>query len=285
MYLQSQSSIFQPYIYFILAFFVLRIALFARPSASLCSTFALELNIQSWFTRCLVSFTCARPSRVGSVRAPPLTFSCRRSIMAARKACRFSSICSIFSWSFSSARRLKLLFSSMAFSSTSRSCSRFSARIRRICASWDWRRRRTMRAMVQEQKWRLRRWFVELHLVQWLMCLHHKTTVSEGIHRKVKKTGQETNHDVRNNQYFSYIDGYGVLKKYLKVWDMMKMHLFTYKKSQRDWKRVVCSTHHHVYFTGQSFDSNFHFVSGELSQVLCLHWVRTRIQYVENYRS
>lgn len=68
-----------------------------------------------------------------------LTLSCRRSIMAARKAMRFSSICSIFSWSFSSAIRLKLLFSSMALSSTSCSCSRFTARARMTCASWDYR--------------------------------------------------------------------------------------------------------------------------------------------------
>lgn len=41
--------------------------------------------------------------------------------------------------------RLKLLFSSMAFISTSRSCSRFSAKVRSTCASWHWRRKRRRR--------------------------------------------------------------------------------------------------------------------------------------------
>lgn len=56
-----------------------------------------------------------------------LTFSCRRSMIAARLASRFSLICSIFRISFSSAILLKLLFSSKAFWRTSRSCSLFSA--------------------------------------------------------------------------------------------------------------------------------------------------------------
>lgn len=76
------------------------------------------------------------------VMPPWLTLSCRRSIRAAKLARRFSSFCSIFIWSFSSAIRLKLLFSSMALNSTSRSCSRFSARTCSTCASWDWRGKR-----------------------------------------------------------------------------------------------------------------------------------------------
>lgn len=64
------------------------------------------------------------------------TFSCSRSNMAARWASRFSLLDSIFWASFSLAILMKLLFSSMAFWITSRSCSRFSARCFRSSASW-----------------------------------------------------------------------------------------------------------------------------------------------------
>lgn len=70
-----------------------------------------------------------------------ITFSCRRSIIAARLASRFSLICSIFRISFSSAILLKLLFSSKAFWRTSRSCSLFSANCFSTWASWDWGRK------------------------------------------------------------------------------------------------------------------------------------------------
>lgn len=65
-----------------------------------------------------------------------LTFSCKRSSMAARCASRFSLLDSIFCASFSLAILMKLLFSSMAFWMTSRSCSRFSARCFSSSASW-----------------------------------------------------------------------------------------------------------------------------------------------------
>lgn len=68
-----------------------------------------------------------------------LTFSCSRSNMAARCASRFSLLDSIFWASFSLAILMKLLFSSMAFWITSRSCSLFSARCFRSSASWYWK--------------------------------------------------------------------------------------------------------------------------------------------------
>lgn len=66
----------------------------------------------------------------------PFTFSCRRSNIAAKWASRFSLLDSILWISLSLAILMKLLFSSMAFWMTSRSCSRFPARCFRSSASW-----------------------------------------------------------------------------------------------------------------------------------------------------
>lgn len=67
------------------------------------------------------------------------TFSLKRSSLAAICASRFSLLASILWVSFSSAILLKLLFSSIAFWSTSFSCSRFSASCFKTSASWDYK--------------------------------------------------------------------------------------------------------------------------------------------------
>lgn len=71
-----------------------------------------------------------------------LTFSLNFSFIAAMIAVRFPLLASIFWLSFSSAILLKLLFSSMAFCSTSFSCSRFSAKCFRTSASWFWTKKK-----------------------------------------------------------------------------------------------------------------------------------------------
>lgn len=78
---------------------------------------------------------------------------------AARWASRFSLICSILKISFSSAILLKLLFSSMALSRTSRSCSRFSARAFSTWASWDWWSRDTLLSQCSSRLWGMQPWF------------------------------------------------------------------------------------------------------------------------------
>lgn len=103
-----------------------------------CNKFWLSLWCSGTWKFTQLCCTWIYPSAQDSAE---ITFSCRRSIIAARLASRFSLICSIFRISFSSAILLKLLFSSKAFWRTSRSCSLFSANCFSTWASWDWGRK------------------------------------------------------------------------------------------------------------------------------------------------